>query len=155
MLLVGAFYGRAGGLILVGLLAASATAGATAAAQVGRRRQQRVPETLAAEVDDSYELDAGEIELDLTDVQDLEALDGRTIDVEAGVGQIEVIVPDGIDVDVDAEVGRRRRPTCSATPRTAAISATHVPGRRVDAPDLTIDAEVGFGEIEVHVEGRN
>ena len=67
MLVVGAFYGRAGGLIAVGLVAAMATAGATAAHEVDAGRIDASP-NLAADVDDTYDLFAGKIDLDLSDV---------------------------------------------------------------------------------------
>ena len=103
MLVVGAFYGRAGGLIAVGLIAALVTAGATAAHEVDAGKIDESP-TLAADVDDTYDLFAGKIDLDLSNVRDIENLDGRHIDVEAVFGQIVVTVPDGVDVEVDASV---------------------------------------------------
>ena len=71
-LLLGAFWGRAGGLILVGLLAAGATIGATVGDQWDPHREVVRPVSSAA-VQDSYHLDAGNLVLDLTDVTDPQA----------------------------------------------------------------------------------
>jgi phage shock protein PspC (stress-responsive transcriptional regulator) len=56
----------------------------------------------AADVMSSYELGAGRVWLDLTEIRDLEALDGRTLDIEVTAGEIVVLVPDGLDVTVNA-----------------------------------------------------
>jgi phage shock protein PspC (stress-responsive transcriptional regulator) len=149
MLVVGAFYGRAGGLIAVGLVAALATAGATAAHEVDAGKIDESP-TRAVDVDDSYDLWAGDIQIDLSEVQDLENLDGRTIDLEATFGRILVTVPDGIDVEVDARVeGGETR--LFGDDEDNSNSARHS-APTANAPTLTIDAEVAFGEIVVDTE---
>ncbi len=151
MLVVGAFYGRAGGLIAFGLLAAVATAGATAAHEVDAGKIEASP-VLAADVDDTYELFAGKIDLDLSDVGDIENLDGRHIDVEAVFGQIVVTVPDGVDVEVDANVDggeTRLFGENESSSNTARHSA-----RTTGAPVLSIDAELVLGEITVDTEER-
>ena len=105
MLVVGAFVGRAGGLIFLGIVAALAL-GITASAQDNwstDTRLSRTPAT-AADVRTSYDITAGQIRLDLTEVEDLENLDGRRLDLEATAGEILVIVPEGLDVDVDASI---------------------------------------------------
>ena len=111
MLLVGAFYGRAGGLILIGLLAAAATALTSVADDLDFRggvgEIRKSPDT-AAQVRDTYELAVGDVRIDLSDVRDLENLDGETITIEAGVGNVRVIVPDdglAVRADADSSVG--------------------------------------------------
>ena len=42
--------------------------------------------------------------IDLRDVTDLSSLDGRTLEVEGGVGRIEVILPAGLAATVNADV---------------------------------------------------
>ncbi len=93
MLVVGAFFGRAGGIIALGLIATVGLTGATAADQWDGEEIHATPMTAAA-VQDSYDMDAGEIVLDLSEVSDLENLDGRTIELDGAVGRIEVILPD-------------------------------------------------------------
>ncbi len=153
VLLVGAFYGRAGGLIAVGLVAALATAGATAAHEVDAGRIVESP-NLAADVDRTYDLWAGEIELDLTDVQDIENLDGRTIDLEVTFGHIVVTVPGDLHVNVDATIDEGQT-LLFGDDEDNSNSVNHV-SRFPNAPTLTIDAELVFGEIEVRTaEGSN
>jgi phage shock protein PspC (stress-responsive transcriptional regulator) len=103
MLLVGAFWGRAGGLIALGLLAAVVTAATTAAGHWDSERVVVAPTTAAAVAED-YDFEAGRFTLDLTAVDDLDALDGRDISVSGNVGELEVVVPDGVSVDVVADV---------------------------------------------------
>jgi len=152
MLLVGAFYGRAGGLILVGLVAAVGTAFFSVADGLDFGQVDQSP-TSASGVDDHYELDAGEIRIDLTDVEDLEELDGRTLDLDLQMGRIEVIVPDdGLDVVAAAEVRGAGETRMFGDESSNSDTATH--GGGTDAPELTIDAEVLFGEIVVHTEAE-
>jgi phage shock protein PspC (stress-responsive transcriptional regulator) len=152
MLLVGAFYGRAGGLILLGLVTAIGLAGATAADNWDGTTRHHTPGT-AADVQGRYDFGAGELVLDLTQVGDPSNLDGRDIDIEGGAGEIEVIVPDGVDVDVDASVGG---------PGDVSLFGEHNGGIGTDvtrqynggpnAPDIHIDAQMGVGSITVRTE---
>jgi phage shock protein PspC (stress-responsive transcriptional regulator) len=146
MLLLGAFYGRAGGLIALGLVAALATGGATAAGEIDGGRIRETPQT-AAQVDPRYEVAAGEIILDLREVADLDALDGRTIELDSTFGRIEVIVPDGLDVDADAVVDAAGHTALFGDDRDGSDSYSHDGGD--DVPRLHIAAEVTFGEIVV------
>ena len=148
MLVLGAFFGRAGGIIAVGLVSAVVLGFATAADHWEGDREHHDP-TTAAQLDDRYWLGAGEQVFDLTDVQDLSALNGRTLDLEGGVGRIEVIVPAGLSVDVDADIDG---------PGHIALFDEETGGIDVQkskavvtagAPRLSIDAHLGVGEIEV------
>lgn len=103
MLVVGAFWGRAGGLIALGLVAALATAATTATSSFPDDRLSYAP-TSAAEVRDSYDLGGGELTLDLSDVSDVDALDGRAVTVDGVGGRVEVVVPDGMDVTVRTDL---------------------------------------------------
>ncbi|GEP36664.1 hypothetical protein NPS01_03270 [Nocardioides psychrotolerans] len=151
MLLVGAFYGRAGGLILVGLMAAVATLGATAAQEVDAAQIDVVPRN-ASQLEGTYQLFAGEIVLDLSDVEDLEALDGRTVRVESVFGRIEVIVPDGLDVDVRSAIDGGGHSELFGGDTDGSDSRFHDGGD--DAPVLVLDTQVVFGEIVVDTEER-
>src|SRR3546814_13157329 len=103
MLLVGAFYGRAGGLIFLGLVAALAL---TLDTVVDRWEGTTINETptSAAQLESSYDAKGGEIRLDLTQIRDLDALDGRYLNIDLEVGKIEVIVPEELHVSVDGRV---------------------------------------------------
>lgn len=152
MLLVGAFFGRAGGLIALGVVAALVTAGATAAGEVDGGAIEHTPPTAIA-VDDSYRVTAGEIVLDLTQVEDLEELDGRTIELDATFGRIDVIVPQGLTVDVDAVVDAAGKTMLFGDDVDGSDSYFFNGGP--DAPLLRLEAEVTFGEIKVDLIGRN
>lgn len=154
MLLLGAFWGRAGGIILLGLVSAAATAGATAAQQVDGGHLDERP-VIAADVRSDYQLDAGEIELDLTGVTDLEALDGRTITLDVDLGRIAVVLPRGLDVVIDSEVSIGHRTILGDDDQgdSGTTSVTADTADPTTAPDLTLDINVGFGEIEITREG--
>jgi len=106
MLLIGSFYGRPGGLILVGIVSAVTLAAATVLGtfHLDGRNLESNPVT-AAEVQDEYEVQVGRIYLDLTDVVDEKALAGRTITLDLNAGEITVIVPKSLNVTIDAEMG--------------------------------------------------
>ena len=149
MLLVGAFYGRPGGLILLGLVAAIGMAGATASSR-WEDRVVRLPAT-AEQVQPRYEVGAGELVLDLTDVADVQGLDGRTIELRTGAGSIEVILPEGLDVDVTANVGLGDAEIFGQRQEGGGVDMTGSHDGGVDVPDVHLDIEVGLGEVDVHV----
>jgi hypothetical protein len=152
MLLVGAFFGRAGGLILLGLVATVGLAGATAADNVDGDTVRETPLTAAA-VQPRYELGAGELRLDLTEVDDLEALDGRAVRLEGGAARIEVVVPEGMDVEVSARVdGPGGINLFGATSDGIGTARTASYDGGDDVPRLTLFVELGFGEIDVRTE---
>lgn len=150
MLLVGAFYGRAGGLIFLGLVAALATAATTAVDDVTAGQRTSSPTTAEA-LQDSYDLGVGEIVLDLTrmDAAELAKLDERTVKVDLDVGHIRVIVPDEglrVAVDADLEVGEV---VLFGEKSDSSAKATHGNG---DEPTLDIEADMVLGQIEVLTE---
>lgn len=150
MLLVGAVYGRAGGLILLGLLAALATAGTTAAEGFDESNVLR-PAT-AADVRERYEIGAGELTLDLTGVSDLDALDGRTIDVEGGMAAIVVLLPEGIDAEVEARIGLGEAKLFGDVQEGGGIETSNSHDGGNDVPEITLDLQLGVGEIDVHTQ---
>ena len=150
MLVVGSFWGRAGGLILVGLVAAIATAGRNAPAATSTTRTGSYAPTSAAEVEETYDFGGGRFTLDLSDVEDVEALDGRDV--------------------LDRRFRRRGRGRSSPTawtstcgPRSwratsgsstsgATASTSPSPGSLDggdDVPDLSINIDLVAGEILV------
>jgi phage shock protein PspC (stress-responsive transcriptional regulator) len=149
MLLVGSFFGRAGGIILVGLVATLGLVGATAADRWDGETLSPTP-TSAAAVDTSYHVDAGEIVLDLRNVTDLDALDGRTIDVDADVGHLEVILPRGLSASVSADIdGPGDIELFGAEHGGIGVSQHDYSGFAKD-PEIFINAQLSVGQIEVH-----
>ena len=150
MLLVAAGFGRGGGLILVGLVATLVLAVTTVAGEWEGTVLAKTP-TSASSVLDRYELGVGELVLDLTEVSDLDALDGRTIVVRGRVGHLEVILPTELDVTARAVVNGPGSITLFGHKSEGIdVSDTRSTSDRLDAPDVTIVSEINFGEIEVH-----
>jgi phage shock protein PspC (stress-responsive transcriptional regulator) len=148
MLLVGSFYGRAGGLILVGLLATVPMAALTVVGQWEGERSIRETPATADEVESSYDFGGGELTLDLTQVDDVEALDGRRISVDGGAGRIELLVPDEMDVTVNGRIDGPGAITLFGEQRGGIETTSRgVHEGGVEAPSLTIDADLGIGEI--------
>lgn len=154
MLVLGAWFGRAGGLPFLGVVLVFAL---SVTSMVGNDLDQgerlSYHPTSAAAVKDSYHTSSGEIVVNLTEVADPQALDGREIDVSVNAGVIEVVVPHGIDVNVDAElsfagevnvfdadtpIGDRRHGGLNPSVETAIDGGVGVP-----TLDLDIDGRVG------------
>ena len=147
MLVVGSVIGRAGGLILIGLIASLVLTLATVADRFDGDAVTYTPRT-AADVQSSYRIQTGELVVDLSAVRDIEELDGRTIAVTAEAGEIRVVLPDGVDATVTADADG---------PAGYALFGTE--GGGIDwtqqgfheggpgAPAVTIRADLNIGEI--------
>ncbi len=148
MLVLGAFWGRAGGLIALGLVAAIATAGATLGNAIDDEDRSYAP-TTAGEVQEQYDFGGGRFTLDLSDVSDVDALDGRDIAIDGVGGRIEVIVPDGMDVDVRTQVvGGDSRVFDQRSDGFDVTQNGFLDGGD-DVPDLSIHIDLVGGEILV------
>ncbi|MGH3102774.1 MAG: PspC domain-containing protein [Gaiellaceae bacterium] len=151
---VGAFFRRATGLALLGLVLALALAGVAVAdlGQGGGVGDRTFRPVSATELEDEYDLRIGSLELDL---RDLELPAGDThVEANVGVGVLVVRVPDAVAVEA------------SANARAGEVT---VLGRSDDGWDaheraledglggsrarLVLDAEVGFGDIEIRRAG--
>jgi hypothetical protein len=149
MLVVGSFYGRAGGLILAGLLATLILIAATITDRWDGDTLRETP-SRATEVRSDYTIDGGELVVDLRNVADLQDLDGRTISVEGGVGHLHVILPRDLDAQVAAEVtGAGDIDIFDESADGIDVALTHSYDGGDDVPALTINAELGLGYIEV------
>ena len=147
MLVLGAFFGRAGGIILIGLLSA-AVLGATTAADRYEGDTVRETPAAASAVQSRYWLDAGEQVIDLSDVTDVSALDGRRIEVEGGVGRIEVILPTGLGARVVADVDGPGHVTLFGVEH-GGIDVHETASEGFVEPRIVLDTHLGVGEIEV------
>lgn len=92
MLLIGAFWGRAGGIILLGLMLAGTTTVVTIAEGVQER--QVAISASGSTVRDYYFSAVGDFQLDLTDVPPEEL--PRTIQIDGGFTDLRVVVPDSV-----------------------------------------------------------
>lgn len=149
MLVVGSAYGRAGGLIALGLVASLGLAGVTAGSHWDGEHISRQPAT-AGDVESRYDFGAGELVLDLTSVSDPDSLDGRTVHLEGGMGRIEVLVPDDWDVEASGRVGGPGAVDLFGESADGIATELHrSQDGGTEAPVVTIDAQLGVGEIVV------
>jgi phage shock protein PspC (stress-responsive transcriptional regulator) len=158
-LVVGAFVGRARGLVVLGLLLtllASATAFAGVQVRGGVGDRTWTPSALS-EVRPQYRLGAGQATLDLSRV-DFSSAGRERVEVRQGVGDLLIVVPSDVIVLVDADVraGEIRRDLGSGTGKERLQNGTDVSERFTlpasSAPSsavLVIDAELGVGSLEV------
>ncbi|NPC97553.1 PspC domain-containing protein [Nocardioides sp. zg-DK7169] len=151
MLLVGAFFGRTGGLIPVGLVAALVMGGTAVGENLTETDAQYRPLT-SLEVESSYDMDAGDLVLDLTALEDPEALAGRSIEIDGGVGRVEVIVPDDLRVEVTADVGIGSAEVFEHDDGGLGITSTGTTGPSGEALEIT--ADLGIGRVRVHTESQ-
>jgi hypothetical protein len=152
MLLVGAFYGRAGGLILAGLLAAGGTGIGLASEEVDADSTVILPRS-ASDVLSTYDFAWGSYTLDLSRLSDPEALDGRTISVTGEVGELVVVIPSGVDVAVDGRIDGPGGYTFFGQ-ESGGIDTDY--SQNFDAgtgvPELNLDLQLDMGHIEVRTQ---
>ena len=145
--LLGTFFGQPGPLILIGLLL-------TAALLIGwmlptgASGQRNVNPTSAAAVEGEYEHGMGEFELDLSDVEDAEQLLGSTVQIDTGWGQTTVIVPDDLNVGLDAEVQAGDIHAFGRETNGTYVDLEHPPDDP-NAPALTLRIRHSLGGVDV------
>ncbi len=153
MLVVGSFFGRPGGLILLGTAAAVALAGAAVVnpRYDGDREVVDRP-TSASLVMNEYRVPAGRIELDLSNVTDLSELRGRTIHLDATAGEILVTLPTGLAAEVDADISFAGAITTPDGEEGGFGRSFEGRIGSTDAPVVNLDIDINFGHIEVRQE---
>ncbi|MGH3353270.1 MAG: PspC domain-containing protein [Nocardioides sp.] len=161
-LVLGAFWGRAGGLILLGLMALIAlplTMIDPSNLETGSSIEAH-PRSVAA-LESSYEFGAGAIVLDMSAI-DPKTLDGRDLAVTSSFGEITVIVPDDATVSVDASIDSLGEAQVFDETRGDlggfTLTRTHVAGEEGSQPglaedaDLRLTANADLGAINVYEE---
>ena len=150
-LVVGSVYGRPGGVVLLGLVALVALAATSVVEPTFEgEREVAVRPASAAELDPRYDLPAGRAEIDLRGIRDLESLDGRTLDVELNAGEIVLIVPEGLAVDLDAQVGAGGEiSTPDGTRNGWGVEVDELVGGEDSRATLDAELDVAFGRIHV------
>ncbi len=153
MLLVGAWFGRAGGLIALGLLAALALAVTTGVRNLNvvDGRQVEYRPAGASLVRSDYTLNAGQLTVDLTGVRNPASLDGRTLHVDANVGEIIVVLPPAVAANVDATVSGPGAINLPGAGRgginTHLSQQVDAAGTEVARVNLNLDLSVGHIEV--------
>ena len=151
VLILSTRFGRARGLIPVGILLLLATIPATVidvpiTNGVGERHHE--PRTVE-QVRGTYELGIGHLVVDLRDVP----FAGQDMHVAArlGIGQLEIDVPSTVQVRVHAHAGAGSITLFGGTYDNGwPISANYTTSEAGTTGVLDLDARVGAGEIDVH-----
>jgi len=143
--LIGTFWGNPGGLVGLGLLLTVALMLASAIPHGRVGEQVREPQTVAG-LQSSYEHGIGEFELDLSGFRKPSELAGRTVHINAGVGQTIVYVPEGVPVRLDAEL---KGGEISAFGRTWHGSDNDVTTTDGEGRALHLVINQRFGDMEV------
>jgi phage shock protein PspC (stress-responsive transcriptional regulator) len=157
VLLVGAFVGRPGGLIALGLAASIAllVTGAVDAATDGdathNKELRTIPGT-SAELLSDYHIPQGTMEIDLTQISDLKALDGRSVDLGLNAGEITVLVPDGLNVHVNADIRYAGEINVGDEQRGGlgvGVDKTLITSTTLGTPTLDLEINTRVGQINV------
>jgi phage shock protein PspC (stress-responsive transcriptional regulator) len=167
-LVISAFVGRGRGLIGAGLVLAPIVLIATLAGQshVGMRALsvedgvivmqpdglvEERPTDLAA-TQDTYSFGVGSVVLDLRalDAAELAAAGTTRVSVEFGVGDLLVLLPDGVTVIVSVELGIGQVDLAGRTSGGLGVNATRIlVATDEDAGTLVLDIEQGIGRVRV------
>lgn len=133
------------GLILLAGFAAAAATPVSVSSGIGEKRERP---SAVTELDRDYELGVGSLELDLTAVA---FQSGTTsIDASVGVGELVITVPEDVALEIDAEAGVGEVDVLGERDDGVDADVAYTTGGSTpDAPVLAIEADVGFGAIEV------
>jgi phage shock protein PspC (stress-responsive transcriptional regulator) len=153
-LLVGSVAGRGRGLIGVGLVLLPIVLIAQMvypfSFEPGDFRQgageYTVAPTTVAELERSYQVGAGELTLDLSD---LELTGTEEVSVQVGFGQATVIVPSDVSVEITGQIAGGELTAFGRTSSGLGVERTIVD--EVDDPvgQLELEVQVGFGQVNV------
>ncbi len=160
-LVVGAFVGRPGGLILAGLVALVSmglglAAGDTSGLESADSTVADVVPATAADLPERISFGTGAQTVDLSALDPAD-LDGRSLDVSGYAGSIRVLLPEGLAADVDAEMSGMGRVAVNDVDYNAGgMGVTYddtIGSTRPDAPTLDLELDLRFGEILLYADG--
>ena len=151
-LLIGTIYGRSRGLIFLGVLLAVVTAVSSALPDVnlsGGVGDRTWRPASASDLDKPFELAIGDGTLDLRNLTVPAAGLTAPISASVGVGQLTVLLPDDLDVQLTADVGAGQIDVQNNQIHGSDRTMTTF----IDVPDQTgvinLDLETGLGQIVV------
>ena len=148
LLALAAFFGGARWLI-VPALALAAAVGIVAAADVdvrgGHGEREYAPRS-AGELRSSYEHGAGRLELDLREV---DFTGSRRLDVDLGLGEVVLVVPEELCVIGDARVGAGYLRVPGWEDGGFDVDWAYEHEAAPSVPQLVVDAQVGMGALKV------
>ncbi len=146
---VGAFFGATGALAAIGtLLAAAMVVAATVDIPLHGPMGDRERHPVAmADLERSYEHSIGTLDLDLRDL----VLPAGTTRVSAtvGIGELRVLVPAGVRVEIDAHVKAGESVVLGNREDGWDVTQHVTEDGTTAGTTLALDAEVGFGNLEV------
>lgn len=151
MLVVGAWVGRAGGLIFLGTVSAIVLAVTSiVGTNPGRGGEVTYRPSDASAVRERYSMGAGRLTLDLRGVTDVGGLDGQGITVRGRVGELVVLLPDDLRAEVLADVRLGDVSIGGQTENGPQVRVTRQVGS-TDGTDPQVDLDLGLivGNIEV------
>jgi phage shock protein PspC (stress-responsive transcriptional regulator) len=155
-LLVGTWWGRAWGLIPIGLLAVPVVALTALAGPVpvqGGVAERLFQPTTPAEVRPGYRLAGGELILDLSKVRFGPA--APPVQASVAGGRLLVVVPDEVAANVRGRVGVGSLDLLGHVDTGAQVDSSvteppaKAPARGTTAPAVRLDLQAGYGVIEV------
>ena len=149
-LVVGAWFGRARGLIGLGvvLLIPAAFLSQIDVPLHGGVGEKHVRPLARTELAERYELGVGQLDLDLGAI----ALEGERVEIEItnGVGEINIVVPTGVAVEVRGRAGVGEVDILDAAPDDGFDVDLRVERPAPTTGVFVIDARVGIGAINVN-----
>jgi hypothetical protein len=154
-LIVGAF-GRGRRWLLIPALVLAVPATVVQAADlrveggVGERQYRPLS---PADLSSPFELGAGELTIDMTGF-DFPTPGHAEIEIDMGVGAVEVIVPEDVCVSSRARIGAGVAEVFGHENGDIDLDWTQRPRTGGDAPELFVDAEVDFGAIVIRHPGE-
>lgn len=155
-LIVGTWFGRARWLIAVGIVGVLLLAAGNSVAQLGPNLrggfgERRLMPATPAELASDYDLLAGSFTLDLTEV---ELQQNRQVRVDVTMGELIVIVPEGMDVVARGSITAGDYDVLGATQSGTGLDFT-VEQQGTSEGTLTLDLVSTFGEIVVTSAGES
>jgi hypothetical protein len=151
-LLLGTWYGRSRLLIAAGILTTLVTA-VTAVAGSGPYGERIYRPLTSADVHSAYHLGVGNLVVHLEQISDPRQLAGQSVDINAHIGHVEVIVPSTIPVTISAHVdhgeidGPRRSTITGLDEGGEETTMSSVPDGGTAA--LVLNLDLDFGQITV------
>ncbi|MDE0168080.1 MAG: PspC domain-containing protein [bacterium] len=154
-LVVGAWFGRPGGLIVLGMVLIPFLVLSPLAELVDRRSPFELNFTMSERsihrpgsvegILDGYDLGFGSLLLDLRSVD----FDGRTVstEVDLGIGEVIVYLPEGVSARVDGDVGIGELRVGSQGYSGLGVDAVY--NLEGSEGRLVLDADVGIGQVLV------
>jgi len=149
-LIIGAFDGPHAGLVVAGIfvsIAALAVAAAPPDAFHGGIGERDIRVTDQANLAARYDVGLGELSLDLSDLTMTESAE---IDVTVGAGELTILLPPTIPVDIDASAGAGQIDLLGETGDGISVNRTYTSdGFDSATVRLTLDLDVAAGNITV------